>query len=62
MTITFYECPTKERKFGHRYTNRHSHTDTQTYTAVVAETETETENMSGKKLSYNAISQGITSN
>lgn len=60
MTITFYECPTKERKFGHRYTNRHAHTDTQTHTAVVAETETE--NMSGKKLSYNAINQDITSN
>ena len=60
MTITFYECPTKERKFGHRYTHKHVHTDTQTHTAVGAETETE--NMSGKKLSYNAISQDITSN
>lgn len=58
--ITFYACPTKERKFEHRYTHRHAHTDTQTHTAVGAETETE--NMSGKKLSYNSISQDIASN
>lgn len=37
-----------------------THTDTQTHTVVGAETETE--NISGKKLSYNAISQDTTSN